>query len=171
MSNLYGTWNLKQELPEPFAGIVQKCKGRRSSLKNEDCSKYNTVRAKSATLHPPTLQAILWLLGLMDGRKPGAAGHQDSNGEVNFYCLEYPKPEGACALVYNSRNGKVKGFLQKKDGMEPLSPVSVSESSGEEYMALFAYLSIDGGGSLGDTEFASHFFEIHEYFAGHKELD
>ncbi len=171
MSNLYGTWNLKQELPEPFAGIVQKCKGRRSSLKNEDCSKYNTVRAKSATLHPPTLKAILWLLGLMDGRKPGAAGHQDSNGEVNFYCLEYPKPEGTCALIYNSRNGKVKGFLQKKGKTETLLPVSVSGSSGEEYMALFAYVSIDGGDELGDTEFATHFFELHEYFAGHKGLD
>ena len=170
MSNLYETWTLKQEIPEPFAGIVQKNGGRRTSLKQEDCSRYNTGRAKSAVLHPPTLRAILSLLRLMDGRESGAAGHQDSNGEVNFYCLEYQKPDGKYALVYNSRNGKVQGLRRLGQGLEPLPPVSETGSNGEEYMAVFAYLSIDGNDGLCNTEFASHFFDLHEHFAGHKIL-
>ena len=107
----------------------------------------------------------------MDGRESGAAGHQDSNGEVNFYCLEYQKPDGKYALVYNSRNGKAQGLRRLDQGLEPLPPVSETCSNGEEYMAVFAYLSIDGNDGLCDTEFASHFFDLHEHFAGHKILE
>lgn len=80
MSNLYETWVLKQEIPEPFVSLLHQCNRRRVSINGEDCSRYNTMRAKSATLHPPTLRAILSLIRLMDGAAPGAAGHQDSNG-------------------------------------------------------------------------------------------
>ena len=130
MSSLYETWTLKQEIPEPFAGIVQKHGGRRTSLKQEDCSRYNTGRAKSAVLHPPTLRAILSLIRLMDGRESGAAGHQDSNGEVNFYCLEYHKSDGKYALIYNRRDGKVKGLRWQDHEMKSLLPVSENGSHG-----------------------------------------
>ena len=171
MSNLYETWVFQQELPNPFAEIVQKNGGRKASARSEDCSKYNITRAKSATLHPPTLRAILSLLGMMDGKGSGAAGHQDSNGEVNFYCLEYQKAEGTYALVYNRRNGKVKGLRRQEQQCKPLLPISAQGSNGEEYMALFAYLSLDGSDGLSDAEFASHFYAIHEHFAGHKILE
>ena len=171
MSNLYETWVFKQEIPEPFASLLHQCNRRRASINGEDCSKYNTMRAKSATLHPPTLRAILSLIRLMDGAASGAAGHQDSNGEVNFYCLEYQKQEEKYALIYNQRNGKIKGFRWNEHQPEPLLPVSESGSDGEEYMALFAYLSINGSDGLNDTEFTSSFFDIHEHLAGHKILE
>jgi len=171
MSGLYETWVLKQTIPEPFAGILQKCGGKRTSIKEEDCSVYNTGRAKSATLHPPTLRAILELLHLMDDQEAGAAGCQESNGKTNFYCLEYGKADGKYALVYNSRNGQVRGLRWEDGKPQPLQPVSESGSNGEEYMALFAYISIDGGEGLHDPEFDSHFFDIQEHFKGHRILE
>lgn len=72
---------------------------------------------------------------------------------------------GKYALVYNSRNGKVQGLRRLGQGLEPLPPVSETGSNGEEYMAVFAYLSMDGNDGLCDTEFVSHFFDLHEHFA------
>ena len=85
MSALFETWTLKQELPDPFARIVRESGGKRTSVKEKDCSTYNTGKAKSATLHPPTLWAILGLIELMGGYGSGAAGFQAGNEEVNFF--------------------------------------------------------------------------------------
>ena len=163
MSALFETWTLKQELPEPFARSVRENGGKRTSVKEGDCSIYNTGKAKSATLHAPTLRAILWLIDLMGCRGSGAAGFQTGNEEVNFYCMEYEKTDGKYALVYNSKNGKVKGLRMKNNTVEPLPPVSEKESNGEEYMALFAFISLDGIGNLADREFASHFYDIRSH--------
>ena len=65
MSALFETWTLKQELPEPFARIVTENGGKRTSVKEGDCSIYNTGKAKSAVLHPPTLWAILEMIALI----------------------------------------------------------------------------------------------------------
>ena len=166
MSALFETWTLKQELPEPFARIVRESGGKRTSVKEKDCSTYNTGKAKSATLHAPTLRAILELIDLMGGRGSGAAGFQAGNEEVNFFCVEYEKPEGKYALVYNSRNGKVKGLRLRDNIAEPLPSISEKESDGEEYMALFAFISSDGIGHLADREFASHFYDIRSHLEG-----
>lgn len=85
MSALFETWTLKQELPDPFARIVRESGGKRTSVKEKDCSTYNTGKAKSATLHPPTLWAILGLIELIGGYGSGAAGFQAENEEVNFF--------------------------------------------------------------------------------------
>lgn len=166
MSVFFETWTLKQELPESFARLVRNNGGKRTSVKEKDCSRYHTGKAKSATLHPPTLRAILWLIGLLECEESGAAGYQMGNGEVNFYCLEYGKADGKYVLVYNERNGKVKGLRRQGGKAEPLPPVSEKGSNGEEYLALFAYISASGVDGLQDGEFASHFFDIQSHFNG-----
>lgn len=160
MSALFETWTLKQELPEPFARIVTENGGKRTSVKEGDCSIYNTGKAKSAVLHPPTLWAILEMIALMGDWGSGAAGFQARNEEVNFYCIEYEKADGKYALIYNSKNGKIKGLREQNGKMEPLPPISERGSSGEEYMALFVFVSIAGIEGMYDQEFASHFYNI-----------
>lgn len=166
MSALFETWTLKQELPEPFAEIVRENGGKKTSVKEKNCSIYNTGKAKSAALHPPTLRAILWLADLMTGWNSGAAGFQAGDTEVNFYCVEYEKTDGKYALVYNSRNGKVKGLRLKDNTVEPLLPLSENGSDGEEYLALFAFISANGIGDLADREFASHFYDMLSHIEG-----
>lgn len=170
MSALFETWTLKQELPDPFARIVRESGGKRTSVKEKDCSTYNTGKAKSATLHPPTLRAILGLIELMGCRSSGAAGLQTGNDEVNFYCLEYVKEDGKYALVYNRRNGGIKGIRFRDNKAEPLPPISENGSSGEEYMALFSYISIEGREGLYDLEFAPNFFKIKKHLEGETQL-
>lgn len=170
MSALFETWTLKQELPEPFARLVKANGGKRTSVKERDCSIYNTGKAKSATLHPPTLRAILWLIDLMGCRGSGAAGLQAGNEEINFYCMEYEKTDGKYALVYNGKNGKIKGLRLQNGKMEPLSPISGKGNGGEEYMALFAFMSVDGIGSIQNREFTSSFYDIRSHVEGENVL-
>lgn len=170
MSALFETWTLKQELPEPFARLVKANGGKRTSVKERDCSIYNTGKAKSATLHPPTLRAILWLIDLMGCRGSGAAGLQAGNEEINFYCMEYEKTDGKYALVYNGKNGKIKGLRLQNGKMEPLSPISGKGNGGEEYMALFAFMSVDGIGSIQNREFTSSFYDIRSHMEGENVL-
>ena len=166
MTALYETWTFRQELPELFAKIIRECGKRRTSVEEKDCSRYNTAKGKSATLHPPTLRALLWMIWLMERQESGAAGFQTGGSEVNFYCMEYEKEDGRYALVYNKRNGKIKGVRRGGDVYEALPPVSEKESSGEEYLAFFIYMSVEGSDSLHDIEFASHFFAIRSHLNG-----
>ncbi|WP_286153568.1 hypothetical protein [Sporofaciens musculi] len=144
MSVLFETWTLQQELPEPFARLVRENGGKRTIINKGDCSAYNTGKAKAATLHPATLRAILWNLDLMESRISGAAGYQTGNDGINFYCMEYEKPDGRYAFIYNRKNGKIKGLRRQNDDAGPLPLASETESNGDEYLALFAYLSIIG---------------------------
>lgn len=166
MSALFETWTLQQELPEPFASLVRENGGKRTSVNAGDCSAYNTGKAKSATLHPATLRAIFWLLDLMECRTSGAAGYQTGNDGVNFYCMEYEKPDGRYAFIYNGKNGKIKGLRRQKNDEGPLPRVSEKESNGDEYLAFFAYMSINGDASLMDLEFASKFYDIRDHLEG-----
>lgn len=50
--------------------------------------------------------------------------------------------------------------------MEPLPPVSERGSSGEEYMMLFAFLSVDSIDGMYNREFASHFYDIRSHLEG-----
>jgi hypothetical protein len=58
--------------------------------------------------------------------------------------MEYEKPDGRYAFIYNRKNGKIKGLRRQNDDAGPLPLVSETESNGDEYLALFAYLSIIG---------------------------
>lgn len=62
MTALYETWTFQQEVPGLIQDLLNRLQKQKTSTKASDCSQYNTCRAKSATLHAPTLRAILWLL-------------------------------------------------------------------------------------------------------------
>lgn len=75
MTALYETWTFQQEVPGLIQDLLNRLQKQKTSTKASDCSQYNTCRAKSATLHAPTLRAILWLAELYEGLETeGAVG-------------------------------------------------------------------------------------------------
>lgn len=146
-----------EALPYPLDQLVDACGGKKVSTREEDCSCYNLVkRGKRAKLHPPTLRAILTLARIFSGEGENAAGIQVSAGQsVNYYCMEYEKENGRCALVYNPQNGTFLG-CRVHDGLQQLLPVKRGINAGEEYLAALAYASIVRM-DLYDQEFAGNF--------------
>lgn len=155
--SLYSTWTLELSLPRPLQKIVEKAGGKRISCRDEDCSCHNKrLRGKSAKLHPPTLSAILKLIGIATGETAGACGIQRRD-EVNYFLMEYEKAEGRCVLVYNCKNGRFTGQRINGENRERLLCVEKGKSTGEEFLALLAYASTLTGSPLYDAEFAESF--------------
>lgn len=103
MTALYETWTFQQEVPGLIQDLLNRLQKQKTSTKASDCSQYNTCRAKSATLHAPTLRAILWLAELYEGLETeGAVGRQfGENNETNYYCMEYKVAD------WSERNGAI----------------------------------------------------------------
>ena len=161
-SGLFDKWTSEEKLPEPFQTILSNRGAQRYSTKPEDCSVYNSVvRGRSASLYPPTLRALEFLLEILDGGDVGAAVgmQQDDSGETNYYCIEYEKEEGRCAAVYNHYNGTFKGMCLQ-DGVLSVQPGK--NSSGEEFIALMAYASCAMFSPLNDEEFSDNFGVLQE---------
>lgn len=156
-NRLFDTWTMETALPEPFQKILKENGGKKLSINKEDCSCYNPmIRGKSAKLHPPTLQAILQLMQIMEGSDKGAAGVQRSiENTINYYCLEYQKEDGRCVMVYNRTNGSFKG-CKIAENYQHLQTVSRGSNTGEEYLAVLAYASIIEG-ELFNQEFKNNF--------------
>lgn len=154
---LFDAWTMAEELPQPLKKIVEKSGGRNMSIKEEDCSCYNTApRGRNAKLHPPTLRAVFQLALILNGDGAGAAGVQ-VNGEQNvrYFCMEYEKGTGRCAVVYNPVNGAFLG-CRIENGFKRLQPVRRGSNAGEEYLAVLAYASTERA-DLYDQEFAGNF--------------
>ena len=97
---LFDTWTFQEEMPEPFSRFLQKEGLRKTTTMVEWLSQYN--QGRQATLHPPTLRAMLNIAGIYLKQTEGALGFQKGNYELlNFYCMEYVKGRGRYALVYN----------------------------------------------------------------------
>lgn len=165
-SGLFERWSREEELPEPFSIVLKQSGAKRYTTRAENCSHFNpAVKGKSAFLHPATLRALLFLLDVYDETSEGAVGMQYSydKSTVNYYCIEYEKKEGRCAVIYNVKNGKFSGCRQSRDmnELEALLPVYQGESAGEEYLALLAYASLQEG-PLWDQEFTRNFMKLQE---------
>lgn len=156
-NRLFDTWTMETALPEPFQEILKEKGGKKLSVNKEDCSCYNPMnRGKSAKLHPPTLQAILQLIRIMEGVDKGAVGIQRSiDNKINYYCMEYQKKDGRCVMVYNRKNGSFKG-CKITETYQHLQIVSRGSNTGEEYLAVLAYASIIEG-ELYNQEFKNNF--------------
>lgn len=155
--SFYNPELMKSALPEPFAGILRKSKGKRISYEEADCSSHNTrVKGKSAKLHPATLSALLRLIQMKEGDAPGACGIQKGD-EIHYFLMEYEKPEGRCILAYNYKNGRFSGQRVTGEKREKLLCVGERKSSGEEFLAVLAYAGIVPGSPVYDQEFASCF--------------
>lgn len=106
----YEPWTYQLALPEKFEKILEETKKKRISYEADHCSQYNTrTQGKSAKLHPPTLSAVLKLIAMQEQKEPeaGAAGIQDVENSIRYFCMEYPLDEEVCVMTYNFRNGRI----------------------------------------------------------------
>lgn len=154
---LFDTWTFQEEMPEPFSRFLQKEGLRKTTTMVECLSQYN--QGRQATLHPPTLRAMLNIAGIYLKQTEGALGFQKGNYELlNFYCMEYVKGRGRYALVYNPISAKIRGICKtEKQTYKALDFVERNVSDGEEVLAMLIYVSLEKKEALYNLEFAQNF--------------
>lgn len=163
----YEPWTYQLALPEKFEQILEETKKKRISYEADHCSQYNTrTQGKSAKLHPPTLSAVLKLIAMQEQKEPeaGAAGIQDVENSIRYFCMEYPLDEEVCVMTYNFRNGRFCGIRKKKDpdggDTTKMPGVLKGGSTGEEYLAMLAFASIVSKSRYYDDEFHACYEEL-----------
>lgn len=163
----YEPWTYQLALPEKFEQILEETKKKRISYEADHCSQYNTrTQGKSAKLHPPTLSAILKLIAMQEQKEPdaGAAGIQNVENSIRYFCMEYPLDEEVCVMTYNFRNGRFCGIRKKKDpdggDTTKMPGVLKGGSTGEEYLAMLAFASIVSKSRYYDDEFHACYEEL-----------
>ena len=141
----------------PFSRFLQKEGLRKTTTMVEWLSQYN--QGRQATLHPPTLRAMLNIAGIYLKQTEGALGFQKGNYELlNFYCMEYVKGRGRYALVYNPISAKIRGICKtEKQTYKALDFVERNVSDGEEVLAMLIYVSLEKKEALYNLEFAQNF--------------
>ena len=154
---LFDTWTFQEEMPEPFSRFLQKEGLRKTTTMVEWLSQYN--QGRQATLHPPTVRAMLNIAGIYLKQTEGALGFQKGNYELlNFYCMEYVKGRGRYALVYNPISAKIRGICKtEKQTYKALDFVERNVSDGEEVLAMLIYVSLEKKEALYNLEFAQNF--------------
>ena len=154
---LFDTWTFQEEMPEPFGRFLQKGGLRKTTTMVEWLSQYN--QGRQATLHPPTLRAMLNIAGIYLKQTEGALGFQKGNYDLlNFYCMEYVKGKQRYALVYNPVSAKIRGVCKtEKETYKALDFVERNVSDGEEVLAMLIYVSLEKKEALYNLEFAQNF--------------
>ena len=154
---LFDTWTFQEEMPEPFSRFLQKEGLRKTTTMVECLSQYN--QGRQATLHPPTLRAMLNIAGIYLKQTEGALGFQKGNYDLlNFYCMEYVKGKRRYALVYNPISAKIRGVCKtEKQTYTALDSVERNISDGEELLAMLIYVSLEKKEALYNLEFAQNF--------------
>ena len=154
---LFDTWTFQEEMPEPFSRFLQKEGLRKTTTMVECLSQYN--QGRQATLHPPTLRAMLNIAGIYLKQTEGALGFQKGNYDLlNFYCMEYVKGKRRYALVYNPISAKIRGVCKtEKQTYKALDFVERNVSDGEELLAMLIYVSLEKKEALYNLEFAQNF--------------
>ena len=154
---LFDTWTFQEEMPEPFSRFLQKEGLRKTTTMVECLSQYN--QGRQATLHPPTLRAMLNIAGIYLKKTEGALGFQKGNYDLlNFYCMEYVKGNQRHALVYNPISAKIRGICKtEKQTYKALDFVERNVSDGEEVLAMLIYVSLEKKEALYNLEFAQNF--------------
>lgn len=140
--------------------------GKKTSMEPGSISKHNHMsRGKRATLHAPTLRALIAVSEIIDGAVTGAFGLQSENGRVKWYCMEYARTVGTIRetriILYDPINGRCKGMMKNGTILSSLPVISDKGGSGKEILMLFAYASLKQG-MLHDTEFAATFERFSE---------
>ena len=149
---LFDTWTFQEEMPEPFSRFLQKEGLRKTTTMVECLSQSN--QGRQATLHPPTLRAMLNIAGIYLKQTEGALGFQKGN----FYCMEYVKGKRRYALVYNPISAKIRGVCKtEKQTYKALDFVERNVSDGEEVLAMLIYVSLEKKEALYNLEFAQNF--------------
>ena len=154
---LFDTWTFQEEMPEPFGRFLQKGGLRKTTTMVEWLSQYN--QGRQATLHPPTLRAMLNIAGIYLKQTEGALGFQKGNYDLlNFYCMEYVKGKQRYALVYNPVSAKIRGVCKtEKETYKALDFVERNVSDGEKVLEMLIYVSLEKKEALYNLEFAQNF--------------
>lgn len=153
-SALYDPRLIRLPLPAPFDKLAEADRGKCYSVNREDCSMHQQAgKRQMATLHPPTLYALLRMVKAKREDGEIAVGIQKTwENQIHYYCLETVIEGERYALVYHPETGKFLGIREKRGKRLRLKRLQEEESTGEEYMVLLAYASITMG-PLYDAEF------------------
>lgn len=160
-TKLFETWTFNRPLPEPFAAEAVRS-GKKTSTEPECISKHNHMtRGMRATLHAPTLRALILVSEIMEGTVTGAFGLLRESDMVKWYCMEYVRAGGTAGetrvLLYDPVNGRCKGIMKNGTVFSSLPVIGGSSgSSGKEILMLLIYASLEDG-MLHDDEFCTAF--------------
>ena len=164
-TKLFESWTFKMALPEPFDDP------QFSGAKDFGLSKYNSAgRAPKATLHAPSLRALLAYAKLVAACEAGnstgdlgAVGHQDSNYRVS----EYKSANKTDCVVFNPNSGKFIA-AQIEDGSDQPKPYTLGMGNGSGSGLLFCLMPVFET----DSEFHDCFVQFKDsYQAGFPDID
>ena len=156
---LFDTWTFQEEVPELFHQLLKKEGLRKTTTTLEWLSQYN--QGRQATLHAPTLRAMLHIAGIYLKKLEGALGLQKGNHDMlNFYCMEYVKEEKRYALIYNPVSARIRGLCRTNDKYAALDPIERNLNDGEEILGMLIYVSLEKKGALYNLEFAQNFISF-----------
>lgn len=136
---LFESWTFKLTLPEPFEDP------KYSGMHDTGLSRYNcTGRLKKATLHAPSLRALLAYANLILASEKGqstdglgAIGHQDNN----FRIAEYHSAKKTDCVVFNPNTGKFIAS-QFEDGSDTPKAYSMGPGNGSGSALFFCLMPV-----------------------------
>lgn len=152
---LFEAWSFRLAQPAPFDDPQY------SGAKGVGLSRYNTAgSARKATLHAPTMRALLAYAKLVSACESGAyvedlgaIGHQDSTYRIAEYCSASKRD----CVVFTPNTGK---FIvsQFPNGSDTPAPYSVGAGSGSGTALLFCLMPV----LEEDDEFRTYFAHFRE---------
>lgn len=164
-TKLFESWTFRLQLSPPFDDP------KYSGAKPMGFSQYNTSStAQKATLHAPTLRALLAYAKLVSATENGqsvddlgAIGHQGNTYRIS----EYRSANKTDCVVFNPVTGKFSA-VQIEDGSQVLKPYSLGAGNGSGSALLFCLMPVLNE----DDEFRQKFQElITHYESGWADMD
>ena len=156
-TKLFESWTFRLQLPPPFDDP------KYSGAKPMGFSQYNTSStAQKATLHAPTLRALLAYAKLVSATENGqsvddlgAIGHQGNTYRIS----EYRSANKTDCVVFNPVTGKFSA-VQIEDGSQVLKPYSLGAGNGSGSALLFWLMPVLNE----DDEFRQKFQEFTSHY-------
>ena len=156
-TKLFESWTFRLQLPPPFDDP------KYSGAKPMVFSQYNTSStAQKATLHAPTLRALLAFVKLVSATENGlntdglgAIGHQGNTYRIS----EYRTANKTDCVVFNPITGKFNA-VQIEDGSQVLKPYSLGAGNGSGSCLLFCLMPVLSE----DDEFRQKFQELTSHY-------
>lgn len=164
-TKLFESWSFRLQQPAPFDD------SQYSGSKTIGISQYNiTSTAQKATLHAPTLRALLAYAKLVSATENGqstdglgAIGHQGNTYRI----CEYNSSNKTDCVVFNPVTGKFNA-AQVEDGTQTLKPYSIGAANGTGSCLFFCLMPI----LHEDDEFRQKFQEfVSHYESGWADMD
>lgn len=158
-TKLFESWSFRLQHPAPFDDPQY------SGAKAMGFSQYNiSSTAQKATLHAPTMRALLAYAKLVSATENGqstdglgAIGHQGTT----YHIGEYRSGNKTDCVIFNPVTGKFTA-VQIEDGSTCLKPYSIGAGNGTGSALLFCLMPI----FMEDDEFRQKFQELVSHYEG-----